>query len=74
MQMPPVLGTSGKIIKSGPEDRVFVYFADHGAPGILAITLVCLTPMLHGSSPFKQIAHASLSFLAMCEGWHFHTP
>jgi hypothetical protein len=27
------IGSSGKTIKSGPEDRVFVYFADHGAPG-----------------------------------------
>ena len=24
---------SGKVIKSGPNDRVFVNFADHGAPG-----------------------------------------
>ena len=22
--------------KSGPEDNVFVYFADHGAPGLVA--------------------------------------
>lgn len=28
-----MLGTSGKVINSGPNDRVFVYFADHGAPG-----------------------------------------
>jgi legumain len=34
---PAVLGTSGKVIKSGPKDRVFVYFADHGAPGILGM-------------------------------------
>ena len=27
------LGTTGKVISSGPNDRVFVYFADHGAPG-----------------------------------------
>ncbi|CAG13252.1 unnamed protein product [Tetraodon nigroviridis] len=26
----------GKVIQSGPNDHVFVYFADHGAPGILA--------------------------------------
>ncbi|CAL8274199.1 unnamed protein product [Merluccius merluccius] len=29
-------GGSGKVIKSGPNDHVFVYFTDHGAPGILA--------------------------------------
>ncbi|KAG9481810.1 hypothetical protein GDO78_010828 [Eleutherodactylus coqui] len=27
---------SGKVIKSGPNDNVFVYFTDHGAPGLLA--------------------------------------
>jgi len=31
------IGSSGKTIKSGPEDRVFVYFADHGAPGAPAL-------------------------------------
>ena len=30
---PAVLGSSGKTIKAGPNDRVFVFFADHGAPG-----------------------------------------
>ncbi|XP_075386770.1 legumain [Tenrec ecaudatus] len=27
---------SGKVLKSGPRDHVFVYFTDHGAPGLLA--------------------------------------
>lgn len=27
---------SGKVIESGPDDNVFVYFADHGAPNIIA--------------------------------------
>ncbi|XP_028398657.1 legumain-like [Dendronephthya gigantea] len=27
---------SGKVIDSGPDDNVFVYFADHGAPGLVA--------------------------------------
>ncbi|XP_069772325.1 legumain isoform X2 [Narcine bancroftii] len=27
---------TGKVLKSGPKDHVFVYFADHGADGILA--------------------------------------
>lgn len=29
-------GSKGKVIKSGPNDHVFVYFADHGAPGLIA--------------------------------------
>ncbi len=33
-QEPTVIGTSGKVVKSGPEDRVFVFYADHGAPGV----------------------------------------
>jgi hypothetical protein len=33
-QAPKVVGSSGKILKSGPDDRVFVYYADHGAPGM----------------------------------------
>uniref|UniRef100_A0A671SGA9 Legumain-like n=1 Tax=Sinocyclocheilus anshuiensis TaxID=1608454 RepID=A0A671SGA9_9TELE len=31
-----VKGGSGKVVKSGPNDHVFVYFTDHGAPGLLA--------------------------------------
>ncbi|BFZ12376.1 hypothetical protein BsWGS_15414 [Bradybaena similaris] len=31
-----LLGREGKVIKSGPDDRVFVNFADHGATGLLA--------------------------------------
>ncbi|CAK0784835.1 hypothetical protein CVIRNUC_008040 [Coccomyxa viridis] len=34
---PKVIGSTGKVLKSGPNDRVFVYFADHGAPGILGM-------------------------------------
>lgn len=28
---------SGKVVASGPNDTVFFYFADHGAPGILGM-------------------------------------
>ncbi|XP_073466141.1 legumain-like [Aquarana catesbeiana] len=27
---------SGKVLRSGPNDHVFVFFSDHGAPGLLA--------------------------------------
>ncbi|RUS81743.1 hypothetical protein EGW08_010497, partial [Elysia chlorotica] len=30
-----ILGRKGKVIKSGPKDRIFVNFADHGGPGVL---------------------------------------
>ncbi|KAK9819341.1 hypothetical protein WJX74_008119 [Apatococcus lobatus] len=32
-----LIGGSGKTVRSGPEDRVFVYYADHGAPGIVGM-------------------------------------
>ena len=34
---------SGKTIESGPNDHIFVYFADHGAPGILGFGMDVLT-------------------------------
>ena len=30
-----VKGGSGKVINSKPEDRIFIYYADHGGPGVL---------------------------------------
>lgn len=32
-----LFGGSGKVIESGPEDHVFVYYSDHGGPGILGM-------------------------------------
>ncbi|KAG7577964.1 Peptidase C13 legumain [Arabidopsis thaliana x Arabidopsis arenosa] len=32
-----VTGGSGKVLKSGPNDNIFIYYADHGAPGLLAM-------------------------------------
>jgi hypothetical protein len=28
---------SGKVVASGPRDRIFVFYSDHGAPGILGM-------------------------------------
>lgn len=28
-------GGSGKVVSSGPDDHIFVYYADHGGPGVL---------------------------------------
>lgn len=33
-------GGSGKVVKSGPNDNIFVYYADHGSPGILGKLLI----------------------------------
>ncbi|KAI6240668.1 Legumain [Aphelenchoides fujianensis] len=38
-----VNGGNGRVLKSGPNDRVFVNFVDHGAAGILAFPKTVLT-------------------------------
>lgn len=30
-----VKGGSGKVVSSGPNDRIFIYYSDHGGPGVL---------------------------------------
>lgn len=32
-------GGSGKVVASSPLDKIFVYYTDHGGPGILGILL-----------------------------------
>ncbi|GJV05129.1 vacuolar-processing enzyme [Tanacetum coccineum] len=32
-----VKGGSGKVVDSKPEDRIFLYYADHGGPGVLGM-------------------------------------
>lgn len=32
-----IKGGSGKVIKSGPNDRIFIYYSDHGSPGVLTM-------------------------------------
>ncbi|ESQ47863.1 hypothetical protein EUTSA_v10020662mg [Eutrema salsugineum] len=32
-----ITGGSGRVLKSGPNDHVFIYYADHGSPGLLAM-------------------------------------
>jgi legumain len=34
-----IRGGSGKVIESGPRDHVFVFYSDHGGPGILGMTI-----------------------------------
>ncbi|MED6110071.1 hypothetical protein PIB30_039516 [Stylosanthes scabra] len=39
-----VKGGSGKVINSKPDDRIFIYYADHGGPGVLGMPN---TPILY---------------------------
>lgn len=34
---PPSRHSSGRVLQAGPQDKVFVYYSDHGAPGILGM-------------------------------------
>lgn len=34
-----VKGGSGKVVASKPKDRIFVFYSDHGGPGVLGIGL-----------------------------------
>lgn len=50
---------------SGPNDHVFVYFTDHGAPGLLAFpnddvsTFYFLWSFLAESDPFRLFSHTT---------------
>ncbi|CAI9771531.1 unnamed protein product [Fraxinus pennsylvanica] len=40
-----VKGGSGKVVDSKPNDRIFIYYSDHGGPGVLGMPS---TPYLYG--------------------------
>ncbi|XP_078480692.1 legumain-like [Lampetra planeri] len=66
-----VKGGSGKVLKSGPNDHVFVYFTDHGAPGILAFPddelhvkdLQAAIKYMHDSNRYKKLVF----YIEACE-------
>lgn len=37
-----VKGGSGKVVNSGPNDRIFLYYSDHGGPGVLGESVIIL--------------------------------
>ncbi len=34
-------GGSGKMVDSGPNDHIFIYYTDHGGPGVLGVFPFC---------------------------------
>ncbi|XP_021907670.1 vacuolar-processing enzyme-like [Carica papaya] len=32
-----ITGGSGKVVDSGPDDHIFIYYSDHGGPGVLGM-------------------------------------
>ncbi|KAK2161724.1 hypothetical protein NP493_1562g00040 [Ridgeia piscesae] len=66
------IGT-GKVIRSGPDDNVFVYYTNHGGPGILAFptgpflfatSLRDVIVQMHADHKYNQSSYA--------EGWSSH--
>nr|P49045.1 RecName: Full=Vacuolar-processing enzyme; Short=VPE; Flags: Precursor [Glycine max]BAA06030.1 cysteine proteinase [Glycine max] len=57
-------GGSGKVINSKPEDRIFIYYSDHGGPGILgmpnmpylyAMDFIDVLKKKHASGSYKEM-------------------
>lgn len=42
-----VKGGSGKVVDSKPNDRIFLYYSDHGGPGVLGEFFITCTVSLH---------------------------
>ncbi|KAJ4954159.1 hypothetical protein NE237_030991 [Protea cynaroides] len=65
-------GGSGKVVNSGPHDHIFVYYADHGGPGILGMPtgpfifaddLIDVLKKKHASGTYKSLVF----YLESCE-------
>ncbi|KMT17971.1 hypothetical protein BVRB_2g033170 [Beta vulgaris subsp. vulgaris] len=60
-----IKGGSGKVVKSGPNDHIFIYYSDHGGPGVLAMPdgsqmiyakdLIDILKMKHASKSYKTM-------------------
>ncbi|PAN17745.1 hypothetical protein PAHAL_3G153500 [Panicum hallii] len=67
-----VAGGSGKVVASGPDDHVFVFYSDHGGPGVLGMPsddylyakdLVRALKQKHAAGGFKSLVF----YLEACE-------
>ncbi|KAL9313119.1 hypothetical protein ACSQ67_018571 [Phaseolus vulgaris] len=65
-------GGSGKVIDSGPNDHIFIYYSDHGGPGVLgmptspymyASDLIEVLKKKHASGTYKSLVF----YLEACE-------
>ncbi|XP_077209811.1 vacuolar-processing enzyme-like [Tasmannia lanceolata] len=66
-------GGSGKVVDSGPDDHIFVYYTDHGGPGILGMPidqpnlyaddLVTVLKKKHASGSYKRLVF----YIEACE-------
>ncbi|KAF5748299.1 vacuolar-processing enzyme-like [Tripterygium wilfordii] len=65
-------GGSGKVVDSGPNDHIFIYYTDHGGPGILGMPtypylfandLIDVLKKKHASGTYKRLVF----YLEACE-------
>ncbi|XP_010526069.1 PREDICTED: vacuolar-processing enzyme gamma-isozyme-like [Tarenaya hassleriana] len=65
-------GGSGKVVDSGPNDHIFIYYTDHGGPGVLGMPtspylygkdLVDVLKKKHASGTYKSLVF----YLEACE-------
>ncbi|KAJ4847408.1 hypothetical protein Tsubulata_046524 [Turnera subulata] len=65
-------GGSGKVVDSGPNDHIFVYYTDHGGPGVLGMPtnpylyaddLIDVLKKKHASGTYKSLVF----YLEACE-------
>ncbi|KAL1344911.1 hypothetical protein HN51_018712 [Arachis hypogaea] len=57
-------GGSGKVVDSGPNDHIFIYYSDHGGPGVLGMPT---SPYLYASDLIEVLKkkHASGTYKSM---------
>ncbi|XAR69269.1 Legumain [Bertholletia excelsa] len=67
-----VTGGSGKVVDSGPNDHIFIYYSDHGGPGVLGMPtspylyandLIDVLKKKHASGTYKSLVF----YLEACE-------
>ncbi|CAK9145318.1 unnamed protein product [Ilex paraguariensis] len=67
-----VKGGSGKVVDSGPNDHIFIYYSDHGGPGVLGMPtspyiyakdLIDVLKKKHASGTYKSLVF----YLEACE-------
>lgn len=65
-------GGSGKVVDSGPNDHIFIYYTDHGGPGVLGMPsgdnlyandLIDILKKKHASGTYKSLVF----YLEACE-------
>ncbi|KAK9102232.1 hypothetical protein Sjap_019486 [Stephania japonica] len=58
-------GGSGKVVDSGPDDHIFVYYTDHGGPGVLGMPSIA--PYLYANDLIEMLKkkHASGTYKSL---------